>query len=460
MGIGDRYDVGQAMGEGGFSRVYRAQEKATGRPVALKVLKSGFYQNAEVRERFQREVFAVASLSNPHIVGMHDFDLNSDDLYIAMEYVAGHTLRERMRDDFTLAQRFQIISQIGEAIGAAHGRNVVHRDLKPENVKIIEQPDGAVMVKVLDFGMAKLTQLESQLELQPLTRVGICFGTPQYMSPEQIKGKLDDKSIDLYALSTIAYELLAGRRPWDGTDPYEVMRAVLRVPAPAIEHVLLGPGEQPLAPERLVALNAFFTRSLAKRQPERPESAAELIALLEQALFGEAGAPATPTGAPVEAPQRSDDTVPFSARHAVGSLPGIAFTGDSMSDTDRNGIPSIALTRAMDDHAQARAESGGLMLETGDAAALPRASAARDASVESVASVDRLGTAERVARAEARRAAEEAVLASRKKERSFRDLLVPLLVIAALGGSLGYILAGSASAQSSEIHDFLVGAKK
>jgi serine/threonine protein kinase len=442
MAIGDRYEVGQTMGEGGFSRVYRAQEKTTGRPVALKVLKSGFYQNAEVRERFQREVFAVASLSNPHIVGMHDFDLNSDDLYIAMEYVAGHTLRERMRDDFTLAQRFQIIAQIADAIGAAHERNVVHRDLKPENVKIVEQPDGAVMIKVLDFGMAKLTELESRLELQPLTRVGICFGTPQYMSPEQIRGKLDDKSIDLYALTTIAYELLAGRRPWDGTEPYEVMRAVLRLPAPAIEKVLVGPSEAPLAPERLAALNAFFAGSLAKQKAERPENAAALIALLEQALFGEAGAPATPGSATIEAPRRGDDTVPFSARHTVGSLPGVAIGSDSMSDTDRTGIPSVAVRRAMEEQAQMRADSGGLILDTEDAVARPRRSI------------------DPVLRAEAQRVAEEALQASRRKERSFRDLLVPLLVIAALGSSLGYILAGSASAQSSEVHDFLVGGKK
>ena len=141
MAIGDRYEVQQAMGEGGFSRVYRGQERATGRPVALKVLKSAFYENAEVRERFQRaRVFAVASLSSPHIVGMYDFDLNSDDVYIAMEYVAGHTLRERMYDGLSLEQRFSIIAQIGQAIGTAHARNVVHRDLKPENIKIVEGP--------------------------------------------------------------------------------------------------------------------------------------------------------------------------------------------------------------------------------------------------------------------------------------------------------------------------------
>ena len=439
MAIEDRYDVQQSMGEGGFSRVYRAQEKATGRPVALKVLKSAFYENAEVRERFQREVFAVASLSNPHIVGMHDFDLNSEDLYIAMEYVAGHTLRERMRDDFTLAQKFSIIAQIADAIGCAHERNVVHRDLKPENVKVIEQADGSIIVKVLDFGMAKLTELESRLELQPLTRVGICFGTPQYMSPEQIRGKLDDKSIDLYALTTIAYELLAGRRPWDGTDPYEVMRAVLRIPAPMIETVAAGPGAAPLPPERVAALNAFFARGLAKKQAERPADARTLIGMFEAALFGDVGAPRETEKPAEQTPRRGDDTIPFSAKHAIGSLPGVALMSDSTSDTDRNGIVPDAVARALDDHAEARARDGGLMLETGEPVAVPR----------------RIDPGLR----EEARIAAAALQASRRKERSFRDLLVPLFVIAALGGSLGYILAGSASAQSSEIHDFLVGKK-
>ncbi len=173
MAIADRYEIDEAMGEGGFSRVYRGQERATGRAVALKVLKSAFYENAEVRERFQREVFAVASLSNPHIVGMYDFDLNSEDLYIAMEYVAGHTLRERMCDRFSIKQRFSILAQIADAVAAAHDRNVVHRDLKPENVKIVEHEQGKLEVKVLDFGNGEAERAESQLELKPLTKVGI-----------------------------------------------------------------------------------------------------------------------------------------------------------------------------------------------------------------------------------------------------------------------------------------------
>jgi serine/threonine-protein kinase len=423
------------MGEGGFSRVYRGQEKTTGRPVALKVLKSGFYQNAEVRERFQREVFAVASLSNPHIVGMYDFDLNSEDLYIAMEYVAGHTLRERMRDDFTLDQRFSILAQIADAIAAAHDRNVVHRDLKPENVKIVEQPDGTLLVKVLDFGMAKLTELESRLELRPLTRVGICFGTPQYMSPEQIRGKLDDRSIDLYALSTITYELLVGRRPWDGSDPYEIMRAVLRVPAPAIERVIACGDETPLGAERLATLNAFFARALAKRREERPEDARVLIAELGRALFGPSGAPpaATPV---VEASHRGDDTVPFTAQLASGSLPDVALLGNAAADTDRTGLSSEAVPRAS-------AEQGGSpSVEVSCAEPEPVRAPRR-----------RIDTALRDAAVEAAVALQN----TRRAERSFRDLLVPLLVIAALGGSLGYLLAGSASAQSSEIHDFIVG---
>jgi eukaryotic-like serine/threonine-protein kinase len=405
MAIADRYEVKATMGEGGFSRVYLGEEKGTGREVALKVLKSGYYKNAEVRERFQREVFAVASLSNPHIVGMYDFDLNSEDLYIAMEYVAGKTLRERVRDCFTMKQRVQIISQIAEAIDTAHSRNVLHRDLKPENVKIIEE-GGQLLVKVLDFGMAKLTELEQRLELAPLTRVGICFGTPQYMSPEQIRGKLDDRSIDLYALAIISYELISGSRPWDGAEPYEVMRAVLRTPAPPLKYVQLAPDEQPLDIDRLAALNEFFGRALSKRPGMRPSSAHELVIGLELALFGEIERRAAPVASARAA--RSDDTLP----------------AQGLGSTDK--VPAL---------------KSELLIVVDDSNYQP-------------------GTITDIERLRAREIADAELLAlavDGRAERSWRRLVVPVLVIAALGGSVGWLIASGGSAEGTYIHEFLVG---
>jgi serine/threonine protein kinase len=397
MSISDRYDVQGPMGEGGFAHVFRGIERTTGRAVALKVLKSAFHDNPEVRERFQREVFAVASLSNPHIVGMHDFCLNESDVYIAMEFVAGATLREMMNQPLTLADRFLIITQIADAIDAAHERNVVHRDLKPENIKVVERTGGGFDVKVLDFGMAKISQLESQLELRPLTKVGICFGTPHYMSPEQIRGKLDDPSIDLFALTTIAYELIVGARPWDGEDPYEIMRAVLRQPAPRITKLDGVVGDDHVQLERV---NAFFDRALAKTREIRPKDARELCKELEDALFAETARPQLASSIyPIE--PRLDDTQPHDHSRSVKSMQLF--------------VPAV---------------------ETDDPEPII------DAELRAQAI-----------------AAANAWSAARKKESGLRRILVPLLVIVALGGSLGYFIASSGSSQANHIHDFVMGKK-
>jgi serine/threonine-protein kinase len=439
MALEDRYKMQDRMGEGGFSRVFRGEERTTGRPVALKVLKSAFYDNLEVRERFQREVFAVASLSNPHIVGMYDFGLNDTNVYIAMEYVAGQTLREALQGELSISNRFSIVAQIAEAVAAAHARNVVHRDLKPENVKVVAQADGTLDVKVLDFGMAKLTELESRLELQPLTRVGICFGTPQYMSPEQIRGKLDDPSIDLFALAIMAYELISGRRPWDGSDPYEVMRAVLRLPAPLISQVVGASDDAPLAEERLVALNAFFQRALAKSRADRPADAKSLVEDLERALFGAVRSPVVAFSGS-DRPRREDDTIPVESMRLARALAGVTE-------------PHVPV---LPQHSERLRTASGSIEAIADVTqpALP------PTHVEGAVHVEAQDPSSAHVRAEARAEvalAAQAFTATRRG--SFRRLLLPLLLLAAVGGSVGYVLACDGSAQAGQLHDFLVGKK-
>ena len=419
MAISDRYDVEGPMGEGGFAHVFRAQERATGRSVALKVLKTAFHDNKEVRERFQREVFAVASLSNRHIVGLYDFGLNESDVYIAMEYVAGATLRERMRSPLTLAERFAIVSQVADAIASAHASNILHRDLKPENIKVVDGPDGSMVVKVLDFGMAKISELESSLELQPLTRAGICFGTPHYMSPEQIRGKLDEPSIDLYALTTIAYELLSGGRPWDGDDPYEVMRAVLRTPAPPLTALRGVVGVQD--PRVLADVNAFFVRAFDKQRENRPKDAHALVVELERALFGESGAPAVVSSSYVVEPN-FDDTSPHSSRNTHSIMLHLPHP-DTLDDV-----------------------------------ALPPAAALAVASPAERVLPERVLPERTAVEIEARHAAANAVAEFGKGQK--RGLLWPLVIIAVLGGSIGWFLANSGtSTAANDVHDFLVGKK-
>jgi serine/threonine protein kinase len=277
----DRYEVQRPIGEGAFAHVYRAHDLQGGRDVALKVLKDPYLTVKDVVERFQREVFAVASISSPHVVALYDFGISDDDFYIATEFVEGPSLREVMRRRvWTAMDVYVIVGQIAHALDAAHKQDIVHRDLKPENVLLVERPGGVWQVKVLDFGFAKLPELERKLGLEPLTRAGTCFGTPQYLSPEQIRGRPLDGGADLFALGVVAYEMLGERRPWDGEDAREVMLAVINRPPPPITRM------HPTLQPRIEEVNAFLRRALAKDRAERPSDAPAFFRELGTALFG------------------------------------------------------------------------------------------------------------------------------------------------------------------------------
>ncbi len=285
-----RFEVLEEIGEGGFARVYHARETTTGQKVALKVLKDAFQNDKEVIERFRREVFAVASINSPHVVGLKDFGISGEEFFIAMEFVEGPTLRDVIEQhDWSADSVHTIIGQVGAALEAAHEQNIVHRDLKPENVMLVSGPNETVLVKVLDFGLAKLAELERNLGLAPLTRVGMCFGTPQYMSPELIYGKPVDRSVDLFALGVMTYEMISGKRPWDGPAPQDVMVAVVKMPLQPIASV-----HHSLA-RRLDPINRFLQRALAKKKEERPPDAQAFFRELSEALYGERRALVVPS---------------------------------------------------------------------------------------------------------------------------------------------------------------------
>ncbi len=277
----DRFELLEEIGEGGFARVWRARDRAHGgRTVAVKVLKDAYLGDREIVERFRREVFAVASISSPHVVAMTDFGISGDQVFIAMEFVEGPNLRDVIYDRAWNANEVHlIIGQIAQALAAAHRQDIVHRDLKPENVILVPGTGSSRIVKVLDFGLAKLAELERKLELEPITRVGMCFGTPQYMAPELIQGRKFDKSVDLYALGVICYEMMSGRLPWDGSDAREVLLSVVKNPAPRLTKV------HPTIQPRLEEVNRFLTRALGKEPKLRPGDAGEFFREFEQALF-------------------------------------------------------------------------------------------------------------------------------------------------------------------------------
>jgi Tol biopolymer transport system component len=219
------YEVVAAIGAGGMGDVYRARDTKLGREVALKVLPNGFGADADRLARFQREAQVLAVLNHPNIAVIHGLEDSSDIRALVLELVEGETLADRIaRGPIPIAETFPIITQIVDALDAAHERGIVHRDLKPANVMIT--PGGKV--KVLDFGLAKafapdavskaaigLSQSPTITSPAQMTRAGVILGTAAYMSPEQARGQEVDKRSDIWAFGCIVYEMLTGRRAFE-----------------------------------------------------------------------------------------------------------------------------------------------------------------------------------------------------------------------------------------------------
>jgi serine/threonine-protein kinase len=230
------YEILSAIGAGGMGEVYRARDTKLGRDVAIKVLPEIFAADPERRARFQREAQVLASLNHPHIAAIYGLEDASGVTALAMELVEGDDLAQRLaRGPIPLDETLAIAMQFAEALEAAHDQGIVHRDLKPANIKV--RTDGTV--KVLDFGLAKLTEApgapsslnvtQSPTLTSPVgvTAAGMILGTAAYMSPEQAKGRAADKRCDVWAFGCVLYEMLAGRRPFDGETIAETLAFVL-----------------------------------------------------------------------------------------------------------------------------------------------------------------------------------------------------------------------------------------
>ena len=230
------YEMVAAIGAGGMGEVYRARDTRLKRDVALKILPESFATDPERLARFQREAEVLASLNHPNIAAIHGLEESNGARALVMELVEGETLAERItRGPIPLEDALPIARQIAEALEAAHERGIIHRDLKPANIKV--RPDGTV--KVLDFGLAKLAETSasssSDASLSPtitspamMTGIGVLLGTAAYMSPEQARGKPADKRSDVWAFWCVLYEMLAGKRAFDGEDVADTLAAVLR----------------------------------------------------------------------------------------------------------------------------------------------------------------------------------------------------------------------------------------
>src|SRR5438128_7342702 len=232
------YETIAPLGAGGMGEVYRARDTKLGRDVAVKVLPSTFSADTDRLRRFEQEACAAGALNHPNILVIHHIDTYEGSPYIVSELLEGETLRDRLHGG-ALPQRKAIdySLQVAHGLAAAHEKGIVHRDLKPENIFVTN--DGRV--KILDFGLAKLTGAgdadQSQTDV-PTRRVdtdpGIVMGTVGYMSPEQLRGRRADHRSDIFSFGAILYEMLSGRRAFHGESTADTMSAILRQDPPEL----------------------------------------------------------------------------------------------------------------------------------------------------------------------------------------------------------------------------------
>jgi serine/threonine-protein kinase len=227
--IGERYHVIRKLGEGGMGQVYLAEHVKMGRKSAVKVMNPIMTHDADAISRFNREASNASRINHPNVAAIYDFGETPDGLiYLAMEYVEGDTLTHVVRAHGALPVRraAEIVRQGAEALTVAHEMGIIHRDLKPDNIMIAKGRDGLDLVKVVDFGIAKAAELESQ----KVTRTGMVVGTPEYMSPEQLSGDVLDGRSDLYSLALVAFNMLTGQLPFpsDSAQRSMIMRLTER----------------------------------------------------------------------------------------------------------------------------------------------------------------------------------------------------------------------------------------
>jgi eukaryotic-like serine/threonine-protein kinase len=321
--IDDRYAMLDALGRGGMARVYLARDEVLGQEAALKVLREQYAEDEEFVERFRREAKNAAALNHPSIVQVYDQGRAEDGTYyMAMEYVPGGTLKERILREGPLDpyEAAGVALRIGEALDAAHGRGIVHRDVKPQNV-LLTAAGGA---KVADFGIARAASSKT------MTETNLVLGTAAYMSPEQAMGEPATPKSDLYSLGVVLYEMLTGELPYTAESPVAV----------CMKHI-----NEPLRPPKEVdsripeGMNALVVKLLAKEPEDRYASAAALAEDLRLVRDGLA---------PLDAGLEEQTTVPTSSMaEATGktrTVPTVAASrrGPSEPASRLNLLPLLA----------------------------------------------------------------------------------------------------------------------
>ena len=303
--LGGRYRLTSRLGQGGMGTVYRGVHTLMDKPVAVKILRGELATDAEAVSRFHREARSASRLDHDHCIRVSDFGQSDDGLlYLAMELLEGRSLGQRLREErIPFGEAASIAYDIALALEHAHEAGVIHRDLKPDNVFLARRSRGREIVKVLDFGLAKLASDSGKSH--SITRDGTVFGTPEYMAPEQAQGEPLDARTDLYALGVLLYRMTTGVLPFRGETFVQTLTKHIReVPRPPHE----------LAPDIPPALEAIILRCLQKRARDRYDSAGAVAEALRPLVQrGEATGPtstASPPAGEARVEVREQRTVP------------------------------------------------------------------------------------------------------------------------------------------------------
>jgi len=276
----NRYRINHSIGEGGMGIVYEAEHIEIEKKVAVKVLREDLSNQTELVERFKQEAKSASRIGHPNIVNVTDFGRTPDGgAFFVMEYLEGEDLSSLLERQGTLTadESVKIISQVCKALEAAHAQGIIHRDIKPENI-FLARVGGERVIKILDFGIAKMSGFSESGK--KLTRPGVVFGTPEYMSPEQAQGKNPDHRTDLYSVGIILWEMLAGHTPFKGDDFMAIISQHLFNEVPPI-HEANPDAQLPVGMEQII------TNSVAKKREERYQSAKHLMKDLERSIRGD-----------------------------------------------------------------------------------------------------------------------------------------------------------------------------
>lgn len=280
--LAGRFTLLGRIGSGGMGTVYRAEQSPMRREIALKVLRRELGRDPETVARFKREARTLSQLKHPNTVTLFDFGQTDDGLlYLAMELLEGEMLSTRMRREGPLGQELatKIAMGVLRSLDEAHAAGIIHRDLKPDNIflaRVHGRPDEDEVVKVVDFGIAKIRDGDKAEGIDPLaTQEGTVFGTPRYMSPEQAQGKSLDGRSDLYAVGVLLFHMITGNAPFTEDDAVVVMAHHIKTVPPPLREA---------APLVAVSdsLEALVARALAKDPAERPQSAAAFLSRLDE----------------------------------------------------------------------------------------------------------------------------------------------------------------------------------